>query len=151
MVDEFYMRQALKLANHAYQMGEIPIGAIVVANGEIIAEAFNEKELRQDATAHAEILAIQRAAAHLGHWRLSKATLYCTLEPCVMCAGAMVNARLGRLVFGSWDVKAGAAGSIFDLLRSPALNHRVMVEPGILEAECSELLRKFFIDLRRDG
>ncbi len=151
MVDEFYMRQALELANLAYQMGEIPIGAIVVANGEIIAEAHNEKEMRQDATAHAEMLAIQRAVAYLGHWRLSEATLYCTLEPCVMCAGAMVNARLGKLVFGSWDAKAGAAGSIFDLLRSPALNHQVMVEPGVLEAECSDLLKKFFVSIRRDG
>ncbi|MDD3269302.1 MAG: tRNA adenosine(34) deaminase TadA [Syntrophomonadaceae bacterium] len=150
-MDEVYMRQALEMASRAYQMGEIPIGAIVVAKGEIIAEAHNEKELRQDATAHAELLALQRAAAHLGHWRLNEATLYCTLEPCVMCAGAMVNTRLGRLVFGSWDVKAGAAGSIFDLLRSKALNHQVIVEPGVLEAECSELLKKFFITMRKNA
>ncbi|MDD2619929.1 MAG: tRNA adenosine(34) deaminase TadA [Syntrophomonadaceae bacterium] len=151
MMHEFYMRQALELAREAYRMGEIPIGAIVVHNGEIIAQAHNEKELRQDATAHAEVLALQKAAAQLGDWRLNEATLYCTLEPCVMCAGAMVNARLGRLVFGSWDEKAGAAGSIFDLLRSPALNHQVIVEPGILEAECAKIIKEFFINLRRDG
>ena len=151
MMHEFYMRQALELAREAYRMGEIPIGAIVVHNGEIIAQAHNEKELRQDATAHAEVLALQKAAAQLGDWRLNEATLYCTLEPCVMCAGAMVNARLGRLVFGSWDEKAGAAGSVFDLLRSPALNHQVIVEPGILEAECAKIIKEFFINLRRDG
>ncbi len=151
MVDEFYMRQALELAKQAYQLGEVPIGAVVVANDEVIARAHNEKEMRRDATAHAEMLALQKATARMGNWRMNEATLYCTLEPCVMCAGAMVNARLGRLVFGSWDAKAGAAGSIFDLLRSPALNHRVIVEPGILEDECVELLKKFFINLRRDG
>ncbi len=151
MRDEEYMRMALEIARAAAARGEIPVGAIVVHNGEVIAQAGNEKELQDDATAHAELLVLQRAARHLGNWRMNEATLYCTLEPCPMCAGAMVNARLGRLVFASRDVKAGAAGSILDVVRCPGLNHQVQVEQGVLSEECAELLSAFFADLRRDG
>jgi len=151
MRDELYMRLALNLAYQAYLRKEVPIATIIVYEDSIIAWAYNEKEKRQDSTAHAEMLAIQRAANYLGHWRLSGATMYCTLEPCVMCAGAMINSRLERLVFASKDPKAGAAGSVIDLVRYPGLNHQVKVEYGILEEECSQLLRMFFADLRRDG
>ncbi len=151
MQHEDFMRHALEEAREAYKRGEIPVGAIVVHNGKIIARAHNEKESYQDATAHAEILALQRAARHLGHWRLNESVLYCTLEPCTMCAGAMVNARLGQLVYGVTDPKAGSAGSVYDIVRSPALNHQVVVEGGVLKEECSELLKRFFANLRRDG
>lgn len=144
------MRLALNLAHQAYLRGEVPIGALIVHEDEIIAWAGNEKELRQDSTAHAELLALQRAAKYLGHWRLTGATMYCTLEPCAMCAGAMINSRLSRLVYASPDPKAGAAGSIIDLVRYPGLNHKIKVEYGLLEAECSQLLRRFFTELRRD-
>lgn len=145
------MTLALNLAYQAYLRGEVPIGALIVYEDEIIAWAFNEKELRQDSTAHAEMLAIQRAANYLGNWRLTEATMYCTLEPCAMCAGAMINSRLKRLVYATRDIKAGSAGSIIDLVRYPGLNHQVKVEYGVLEEECSQLLRTFFTDLRRDG
>ena len=149
--DEVYMRLALALAYQAEQRGEIPIGAVVVHDDEVISWAVNEKEQRNDATAHAEILALQRAALVLGRWRLSDVTLYCTLEPCSMCAGAMVNSRLGRLVYGTRDVKAGAAGSIIDLVRYPGLNHQVEVTEGVLRQECTDVLSSFFTGLRRDG
>lgn len=145
------MRLALQLAAEAYDAGEIPIGAVAVYQGQVIATARNEKELRQDATAHAEMLVMQRAAQHLQRWRLEGVTLYCTLEPCPMCAGAMVNTRIKRLVYGSRDDKAGAAGSVIDLVRYPGLNHQVEVVEGILKEECSQLLTEFFNDLRRDG
>jgi tRNA(adenine34) deaminase len=151
MSDEIYMRLALALAQKACVAGEIPIGAVMVQDDEIISWASNEKEFREDATAHAEMLAMQRAARYLGRWRLSDITMYCTLEPCAMCAGAMVNARLGRLVFGARDPKAGAAGSIFDLVRFPGLNHQVEITTGVLERECADTLSSFFADLRRDG
>jgi tRNA(adenine34) deaminase len=151
MRDELYMRLALQQAEKAYELGEIPIGALVVCQDEVIAWAHNEKEALKDATAHAEILALQRAARYLGQWRLNGATLYCTMEPCPMCAGAMVNSRLSRLVYGCIDDKAGSAGSILDIVRHPALNHQVEVKPGVLEEECAEVLSRFFTDLRRDG
>jgi len=151
MRDKLYMRLALHLAQQAYLLGEIPIGAVVVYEDEIIAWAHNEKEFRKDATAHAEVLALQRAARYLGKWRLTQATLYCTLEPCPMCAGAMLNTRLKRLVYASRDPKAGSAGSVIDLLRYPGLNHQVEIESGVLHEESSSLLKAFFTDLRRDG
>ena len=141
---EEYMKIALSLAQEARKNGEIPVGAIIVVNGEIVAKACNEKEMRGDATAHAEILALQRAAKQVGHWRLSDATMYVTLEPCSMCVGAMVQARLGNLVFGAYDIKAGAAGSVVDLLDHPAFNHRVIVKSGILADECGQILKEFF-------
>ena len=145
------MRLALHLAQQAYLLGEIPIGAVVVQEDEVIAWAHNEKEFRNDATAHAEVLAIQRATRYLENWRLSKATMYCTLEPCPMCAGAMINSRLKRLVYASRDPRAGAAGSVIDLVRYPGLNHQVEIEGGILNEESSTLLKTFFANLRRDG
>ena len=145
------MKEALGLAGKALEIEEIPVGAVVIVNNEIIARAYNEKESRNDATAHAELLVLQRAAKNLGRWRLTDAILYSTLEPCVMCAGAMVNARLGKLVYGTRDSKAGAAGSVLDIVRCPGLNHQVIVEEGVLREECAELLRTFFMDLRRDG
>ena len=151
MREEIYMRLALQLAAEAYEAGEIPIGAVAVYQGQVIATARNEKELRQDATAHAEMLVMQRAAQHLQRWRLEGVTLYCTLEPCPMCAGAMVNTRIKRLVYGSRDEKAGSAGSVIDLVRYPGLNHQVEVVEGILQEECSQLLTEFFNNLRRDG
>ena len=146
---EEYMKIALSLAQEARDNGEIPVGAIVVVNGEIVSQACNEKEMRGDATAHAEILALQRAAAQLGQWRLSDATMYVTLEPCSMCAGAMVQARLGNLVLGAYDPRAGAAGSVVDLLDHPAFNHRVIVKSGVLAEECGQILKEFFDTRRR--
>ncbi|WP_054696012.1 tRNA adenosine(34) deaminase TadA, partial [Syntrophomonas palmitatica] len=142
--DQEYMRLALELAREALENGEIPVGAIVVAGGELTAKARNEKELRGDATAHAEMLALQRAAVKIGSWRLTDATMYVTLEPCPMCAGAMIQARLGRLVFGAYDPKAGAAGSVINLLDYPTLNHRVKVKSGVLAEECGQIMKDFF-------
>lgn len=147
--DREYMQEALRLAREAGARGEVPVGAVVVLDGEVIASAANEKELQGDATAHAEMLALQRAAAKLGHWRLSEATLYVTLEPCPMCAGAMIQARLGRLVFGAADSKAGAAGSVMDILDHPGLNHQVKVKSGVLAEECGQLLTEFFSAKRK--
>ena len=146
---EEYMKTALSLAQEARDNGEIPVGAIVVVNGEIVAKACNEKEMRGDATAHAEILVLQRAAKKVGHWRLSDATMYVTLEPCPMCAGAMVQARLGNLVYGAYDPRAGAAGSVIDLPDHPAFNHRVIVKSGVLADECGQMLKEFFDTKRR--
>ena len=146
---EDYMKIALSLAKEAGENGEIPVGAIVVVNGEIVAQGRNEKEMRGDATAHAEILVLQRAAKKVGHWRLSDATMYVTLEPCSMCAGAMVQARLGNLVFGAYDPRAGAAGSVVDLLDHPAFNHRVIVKSGVLAEESGQILKEFFDSKRR--
>jgi len=147
--DREYMQAALRLAGEAGVRGEVPVGALVVYHGEVIAAAGNEKELRHDATAHAEMLALQRAVEHLGYWRLSDATLYVTLEPCPMCAGAMIQARLGRLVFGAADPKAGAAGSVLDILDHPGLNHQVKVKSGVLAEECGQLLTEFFTAKRK--
>lgn len=151
MRDELYMRLALKLAQEAYTEGEVPVGVVAVYEDEVIASARNEKEQRQDATAHAEILAMQRAAQKLNRWRLDGVTLYCTMEPCPMCAGAMINTRLKKLVYGCRDNKAGSAGSVIDLVRYPGLNHQVEVLDGVLKEECANLLTSFFEDIRRDG
>ena len=145
------MKWALYLARKAYELGEVPVGAVVVKDKKVIAMACNEKEMRNDSTAHAELLALQRASRYLGTWRLADTTIYSTLEPCPMCAAAMVHARVKRLVFGTRDPKTGAAGSIINLLHFPPLNHRVEIAEGVLEAECAELMRTFFQELRRDG
>ena len=137
------MRRAIELAASAAEAGDVPIGAVLVC-GERAFEARNEKEIRPDPTAHAEILAIRAAAAALGVWRLSGATLYVTKEPCVMCAGAIVAARLERVIYGCPDPKGGAAGSVIDVFGSAAVNHRVVVEGGLLEAETAAQLRAFF-------
>jgi tRNA(adenine34) deaminase len=142
------MSLAIERAREAQAHGDVPIGAVVAREGEPIATAGNERELRADPTAHAEILAIRAAAEALGGWRLPGTTLYVTLEPCAMCAGAIVLARIPEVVFGARDPKAGAAGSVLDILAEPALNHRPRVSGGVMEAECSGLLRDFF-SLRR--
>ena len=144
MTDDFFMRAALAEAEKAYQAGEVPIGAIIVRDGAIFATGYNLRETGNDPTAHAEIVAIRNAAARLGHWRLSGMTLYVTIEPCPMCAGALVNARIARLVFGAADPKAGAVISLMDLVRDQRLNHRMEVTAGVLDEECGALMRRFF-------
>jgi tRNA(adenine34) deaminase len=138
------MRLAIKRAHEAEAHGDVPIGAVVARDGKPLAAAGNERELRGDPTAHAEVLAIRAAAEALGGWRLPDTTLYVTLEPCAMCAGAIVLARIPEVVFGAPDPKAGAAGSVMDVLADPALNHRPRVIAGLLEDECAALLRDFF-------
>jgi tRNA(adenine34) deaminase len=142
--DEHFMRLALREAERAREEGDVPIGAVVARAGEIIAVGRNERELRQDPTAHAEILALREAAETLGSWRVLDTTLYVTLEPCAMCAGAIVLARVPRVVFGASDPKAGAAGSVLDVLGEQRLNHRPELVGGVLGGECGELLSQFF-------
>jgi tRNA(adenine34) deaminase len=138
------MELALREAEGCAEHGDVPIGAVVVRGEEVLAAAGNERELRGDPTAHAEVLALREAAARLGGWRIADATLYVTLEPCAMCAGAIVLARVPRVVFGADDPKAGAAGSVFDVLGEPRLNHRPVVESGVLADRSAALLREFF-------
>ena len=138
------MKITLDLAALAPASGEVPIAALLVHEGQVLAQAHNLRETRQDPTAHAEILAIQEAAAKLGTWRLIDCTLYVTLEPCPMCAGAIVQSRIARVVFGAWDPKAGACGSLMDIPTDPRLNHRVEVAGGMLEMESQRLLQTFF-------
>ena len=143
------MREALAVASQATEHGDVPIGAVVLdASGQVIASACNERELVGDPTAHAEVLALRRAAQALGEWRLAGCTLVVTLEPCTMCAGALVLARVERLVFGAFDDKAGAVASLFDVVRDPRLNHRVQVTGGVLADEASKQLLNFFADHR---
>ncbi|MFN8163416.1 MAG: tRNA adenosine(34) deaminase TadA [Solirubrobacterales bacterium] len=144
------MGVAIEQARRARDHGDVPIGAAIFREGELLAVAGNERELRRDPTAHAEILAIRAAAVALGGWRLPDTTLYVTLEPCAMCAGAIVLARIPTVVFGAPDPKAGAAGSVLDVLAEPALNHHPEVIAGVREGECAALLRDFFAD-RRDS
>jgi tRNA(adenine34) deaminase len=146
---ESAMHAALAEARAALDHGDVPVGAVIVRAGEIIAARHNERELTGDPTAHAEILAMRDASAEIGHWRLDDCTLVVTLEPCAMCAGAMVNGRLGHLVYGASDPKAGAAGSQFDLVDSELLNHRVPRTTGVLADECGRLLVDFFAARRR--
>jgi tRNA(adenine34) deaminase len=145
------MHLALEQAREAERLGEVPVGAVIVRNGGLIATGHNLTHTLQDPSAHAEMVAIRRAAEVVGHWRLLDCTLYATLEPCAMCAGAIVLARLPRLVFGAADPKAGMCGSLEDLVRDPRLNHRVEVVTGVLEAECGEMLRAFFRARRATG
>ena len=146
--DERFMREALKCARRAYSKGEAPVGAVVVKDGAIIARAYNEREAKQDATLHAELTAIRRACKKVGLWRLSGCELYVTLEPCAMCAGAIVLARIDRVVFGTADPKAGACGTVMNVLSEPALNHKPAVASGVLRDECAGLLSGFFAELR---
>jgi tRNA(adenine34) deaminase len=147
--DEYFMRLALREAQRAREHGDVPIGALVVRDdGEVIAAVHNERERRQDPTAHAEILALREAAQALGSWRVLETTLYVTLEPCAMCAGAIVLARVPRVIYGASDPKAGAAGSVLDVLAEPRLNHRPEVRGGVLREECGELLSAFFASRR---
>jgi tRNA(adenine34) deaminase len=143
-----WMAAALDEAKAAASAGDVPVGAIIVIAGEAIARSANRTVRDQDPTAHAELLAIRAAARALGSWNLGGSTLYVTLEPCAMCAGAIVLARLDRIVFGAWDDKAGMAGSVADLLRHPGLNHRPEVLAGVRDDECAQLLRRFFIARR---
>jgi len=145
---ERMMALAIERAREAERHGDVPIGAVIARGEEVLAAAGNERELRADPTAHAEILAIRAAAEALGGWRLPGTTLYVTLEPCAMCAGAIVLARIPSVVFAAPDPKAGAAGSVLDVLAEPALNHRPEVTGGVLEAECADLLREFFASRR---
>jgi tRNA(adenine34) deaminase len=148
MDDETWMRLALAQAEEAMRLGEVPVGAVAVLDGAAIGAGFNRKESDQDPTAHAEMIALRTAAARLGSWRLIGVTLYCTLEPCPMCAGAMIQGRLSRLVYGAPDTRFGADGTIIDVLGQPAFNHRVEVTRGVLAAEAGELLQQFFRQLR---
>jgi tRNA(adenine34) deaminase len=149
--DEHFMRLALAEARLALLTSDVPIGAVAVHDDEVIGRGRNRREADQDPTAHAEMLALREAARAVGHWRLEGVTLYCTLEPCAMCAGAMVLARLPRLVYAASDPKAGMGGSLLNLLAYPALNHAVSVERGLLADEAADLLRAFFRQLRAEG
>jgi tRNA(adenine34) deaminase len=142
------MRLALREASRAIEHDDIPVGAIVVHDGEVIGAGHNEREVRADPTAHAEMIALRAAAQAVGSWRVLDSVLYVTLEPCAMCAGAIVLARVPRVVFGTTDPKAGAAGSVLDILAEPRLNHRPQVESGLLAQECGDVLRAFFASRR---
>lgn len=149
--DHACMGVALLLARRAAALGEVPVGAIVVMDGAIIGRGHNRRELDADPTAHAEIIALRAAARHVGHWRLVDATLYVTLEPCAMCAGALVNARVGRVVYGAADPKAGATRSLFRICDDPRLNHRMHVHDRVRTEECAAVLTRFFRARRRGG
>ncbi|HJS22117.1 MAG TPA: tRNA adenosine(34) deaminase TadA [Steroidobacteraceae bacterium] len=148
LADADFMRRALELASRAEALGEVPVGAVLVKDGVIIAEGWNHPISGRDPTSHAEIEAMRAGARVLDSYRLSATTLYVTLEPCAMCAAAMVHARIERLVFGAWDTRVGAAGSVFNLVNAPELNHRVDAFGGVLKDECGALLRRFFAQRR---
>ena len=149
--DEAFMSEALRLAKKAFEKEEVPVGAVVVRGGKIIARAFNQVELLKDATAHAEMLAITQAEAAVGDWRLNECDLYVTKEPCAMCAGALVHVRIRRVIFGCADERGGAAGGTMNLLQMPGLNHRCEITAGILADECASLLKTFFQARRREN
>ena len=146
--DELFMRQAIREARRALEHDDVPVGALIVAGGEVVGAGHNERELRQDPTAHAEVLALRAAARRLGSWRVLDSVLYVTLEPCAMCAGAIVLGRVARVVYGTADPKAGAAGSVIDVLGEPRFNHRPDVAGGLLADECAALLLDFFSSRR---
>ena len=150
MSDIQNMQLALKEAERAFEAGEVPVGALVVREEQVIGRGHNRREALHDPTAHAEIIAITAAANHLGDWRLDSCTLYVTKEPCPMCAVAMVNARLQRVVFGAWDEQAGCCGSLYQLCRDPRFNHQIEVTGGVMEAECQALLKSFFSKRRKE-
>jgi len=147
-IDEHFMRMALEEASIAYNEGEVPVGAVLVKDGKVISKAHNQREDSKDPTGHAEIIALKHGSREEDNWRLTGFTLYVTKEPCIMCAGAMVNARLGRLVYGCKDDKGGAVGSLYNILSDKRLNHQVEVVSGVLEEECSEILKRFFQNCR---
>jgi tRNA(adenine34) deaminase len=149
MDDTYFMKEALEEAKRAFEKDEPPVGAVIVKDGEIIARGHNLRENLQDPTAHAEMLAIRSAAAKLGRWRLSDCDIYVTLEPCIMCAGAMVLSRLNRLIYGAHDPKAGAVDSLMNLVSDKRLNHQIEVKSGILASESGDLLRRFFSSRRK--
>lgn len=147
-VEEKYMKEALKQAKKAYALGEVPIGCVIVHEGKIIGRGYNRRNTDKNTLAHAEITAINKASKFIGDWRLEECTLYVTLEPCQMCAGAIVQARIPEVVMGCMNPKAGCAGSILNILEMPQFNHQVKVTRGILEADCSQMLKTFFEELR---
>lgn len=147
-VEEKYMKEALKQAKKAYALGEVPIGCVIVHEGKIIGRGYNRRNTDKNTLAHAEITAINKASKVIGDWRLEECTLYVTLEPCQMCAGAIVQARIPKVVMGCMNPKAGCAGSILNILEMPQFNHQVKVTRGILEADCSQMLKTFFEELR---
>lgn len=149
-MDELFMREALNEAYKAYKINEVPIGAVIVKEGEIVGRGFNQKETLKDATLHSEISAIKDACNNLGGWRLPGCTMYVTLEPCPMCAGAIVNSRIENLVIGAKDLKTGACGSVLDITNNQKLNHQPMVKFGVLEVECTNILQDFFAQLRKN-
>lgn len=149
MDDIYYMGLALGEAKKAYDLGEVPIGAVLVVDQQVVASAHNMREIWHDATAHAEVIAIREACKALNRWRLTGATLYVTIEPCPMCAGAIVMSRIDRLVYGSPDYKAGAVESLFNVVQNPALNHRLEVTAGVRADECSALMKDFFRQRRK--
>jgi tRNA(adenine34) deaminase len=146
--DSAWMREALAEARRAAEIGDVPVGAVVVLGGEVVGRGYNRREADRDPLAHAELLAIREAARRMGGWRLTGCTLYCTLEPCPMCAGALVNSRVERLVYGAADPKAGWCGTLGNLVQDPRLNHRLEVRAGVLAGESAALLRGFFASLR---
>lgn len=148
MTDQDYMREALAEARKAYAMGEIPIGAVLVHEGQIISRHHNRREIDHDATAHAEMLVIREACELLSRWRLTGCSLYVTIEPCPMCAGAIINSRLDKVVYGSSDYKGGAVESLFNVLSHPVLNHEPVVVAGVLSDECSQIMKDFFKERR---
>ena len=148
-MEEKFMQEALKEAQKAYKKLEVPVGAVIVKNGEIIAKAHNLKETKKDTTKHAEILAIQRASKKIGAWRLLDCEMYVTLEPCSMCAGAIINSRIKKIYIGANDEKTGAAGSVFNLFEDYTFNHKVEVQKGILKEDCEKILKNFFKELRK--
>ncbi len=149
--DEYFMKQALRLAEEAFAQNEVPVGAVVVHEDRVVGKGFNQRQMLSDPTAHAEILAITAAAGALGDWRLTGCTLYVTLEPCVMCAGAIVLARMDRVVYAAADPKAGAVESLYQILSDPRLNHRPLIKSGILAEEAGLLLTTFFRQQRSQG
>ena len=148
MINETYMREALKQAKKAIQIGEVPIGCVIVYQGKIIGRGYNKRNTNKTTLAHAELIAIQKASKAMGDWRLEDCTMYVTLEPCQMCSGAIVQARIKKVVVGTMNPKAGCAGSILNLLQMKEFNHQVEIEAGIMEKECTEILQRFFKDLR---
>ena len=147
--DEYYMKEALKAAQDAYDAGEVPIGAVIVHNGEIIGRGFNRRNTEGNPLCHAEIIAINEAAHFMGDWRIEACTMYVTVEPCPMCAGAIVQARIPRVVYGAKNPKAGCAGSVLDVLNEPKLNHQVDVTEGVLKEECAAMMKEFFKRFRK--
>lgn len=148
-MEEKYMKEALKEAQKAYKYLEIPVGAVIVKDGKIIARAHNQKETKLDTTCHAEILAIQKASKKLKSWRLLDCEMYVTLEPCSMCAGAIINSRIKKVYIGTMDKKTGAVGSVFNLFNDYTFNHKVDFETGVLKKECEDILKRFFKELRK--
>ena len=148
-MQEYFMKQALKEAEKAYKKLEVPVGAVIVKDGKIIARGYNQKETKKDTTKHAEIIAIQKASKKLGSWRLIDCEMYVTLEPCSMCAGAIINSRIKKIYIGTKDEKTGAVGSVLNLLEDYKFNHKVEIESGIMQKKCEKILKDFFKELRK--